>query len=168
MIGISVRDSYGLSVGNGVDIVVTSNAVRRPELVVEVKLAGSLDEATAQLVRYMQRVGAPLGLAIVDGALRILRDTYRASGPQAVEVVCDASTDGIPALALPDARNQGPARALEFVARVQAWLESVPNADTLSSLPEPLQSAARDYLVPVIEGGIVSAAGPRVARMGAA
>lgn len=147
----------------GVDIVVTSGATGRPELVVEVEAAKKfLEAATEHLKGYMARAGVPLGLVVAGDRLRLLQDTYRAQGAQSIAILVDFETGSIEALRPP--LERGMDAALEFEARVQSWLESLPEGSGLRGVPEPLQSLLQDYLVPLVETGAVSAAGPRGSR----
>jgi hypothetical protein len=143
-----------------VDIIVTGARSSHPKLVVEVKLRGSIGAATAQLASYMAHSGAPFGLVVTGDELLILRDTYRKPAPQSVEGVGPFATDGIDGLRPPE--GEGTRSAIEFVGRVQDWLESLADPDVVARLPEPLRKPVDEYLVPIVEDGEVWAAGPRV------
>jgi len=151
-------------VDQGADIIVTPPEGGRPELVVEVKARGDIEAAMGQLKRYMQWVGAPFGLLVVGSTIRLLRETYRESGLESIKTLGDYRTDAIDALRPPDPTAM-PHADLEFEARVQDWLESLGDPSYAESLPEDLRAAVREHLAPIIQSGIVRAAGPRARRM---
>lgn len=147
---------------DGVDIVVMGRMSGRPELVVEVKLAGPIDSASNQLSSYMQRTGTPLGLVFVGNTLRILRDTFEEAGPGAVQVVGDFQIKNVEGLDPPSERGQD--AGLEFESRVQQWIESLRDRGAVARLSDPLRAAVKEYLIPILDNGFVTAAGPRLRR----
>ncbi len=145
--------------GGDVDIIVMSRERARPQLAVEVKAGGRLDEATQQVRSYMRRAGAPLGVAIVGSELRLLRETYKQSGLESIEIVGTYSTAGVDELHPPAVNS--PTGGLDFEERVQRWLESLSDPANAAVLDEPLRSVVQEHIVPLIETGVVCATGPR-------
>jgi hypothetical protein len=139
---------------SGIDIVVTS-PTGHADLVVEVKLSRELDAATAQLRDYMRGVGAPVGLVVGRDEIRILREMYL--GHPSIQVIGVFPTELAHDLQI----SNGPSgmQALEFEERVQRWLESLLRGESVAD--EPLLTALREHVLPVIEEGTVRAAGPR-------
>lgn len=132
-----------------IDIVVTS-PTGRFGLVVEVKLRGDLDVATAQLSEYMRRVGTDAGLVVGRDVLRIVVDTYR--GDPSIKVVGEFPTALARGL-------RGSTDVFDFEDSVQRWLESLQNGEDVAA--EPLRSALAAYILPALAEGTVRAAGPR-------
>lgn len=148
----------------GIDIVVTSRTTGRPELVVAVRVsAASVEATTHQLSGYMARAGVPLGLVVAGSRLRLLRDSYEAQAQESIKVIGDFETGGITALRPPNERGMG--AGSEFEARVQSWLESLAEDAELQAAPASFQEAVREHLLPVLETGTVSAAGPRASLL---
>jgi hypothetical protein len=142
-----------------VDIIVTSKRTANLRLVVEVELGADLDAATDQLKRYMARVGAPHGLVVAGGRVRLLRDTYRSTGVDSIEAVAEFEVESL--------RNppaSAPTAGVEYEGRVQDWLESLGDSSAVAALPEPIRAVVSEHLVSVIETGDVRAAGPRSSR----
>lgn len=135
---------------SGIDIIVSS-PTGHFDLVVEVKSSGNLDIATAQLSEYMARVGADAGLVVGREVLRILVETYR--GHPSIKVVGEFPT------ALARGLRSGTNEA-EFEDSVQRWLELLQDGEDVAA--EPLRSALAEHILPVISGGTVRAAGPRI------
>jgi hypothetical protein len=135
---------------DGIDIVVTS-PTGHTDLVVEVKLAAEIDDATVQVREYMARIGAAVGLVVGRERMRILRETYRGR-PSILQVGEFPLTlaRGLSVSSIP----------IEFEEHVQRWLEAVARMEE-DVADEPLLSALREHVLPVIADGTVSAAGPR-------
>ena len=121
------------------------------DLVVVVKLGGGLDGATERLRKYMAGVGAEAGLVVGPDVIRILRQTYQ--GDPSIQVV-----DEFP-IALAHGLRIG-TDVVEFEDSVQRWLEAFQEGRDVAA--EPLRSALAEHVLPLIEGGAVRAAGPRV------
>lgn len=143
---------------SGPDIVVTADGRRL--LAVEVKARrGDVRAGAAQLSRYMERLLYPTGLLVTDDKVLILRRDY---GRGTIELVGPFDTMGV------DALRRSDANGLAFEADVQRWLESLRDPSVVRELPEPLQGAIAEWVVPEIDAGEIRAAGPRakVARSG--
>jgi hypothetical protein len=156
---------YPPRVERAADIVVVSATTGRPELVVAVKLPRALDTletATAQLRDYMKRAGVPLGLVIVGRTIRLLRDDFSRSEDGSIVVAWTLPTEGLAALAPPAERT--PAAGFDYESRVQQWLESLATPGATAALPAALRGRIEAEVVPVVETGAVSAAGPRFVR----
>lgn len=138
-----------MAAGN-VDIIVTS-PTGHFDLVVEVKLRGEIDDATARLSEYMRRMGADAGLVVGRDTIRILRDTYQ--GDPSIRVVGEFPT--VLARGLWVGTDES-----EFEDSVQRWIEALRDGGDVAA--EPLRSALEEYVLPVIADGIVRGAGPRV------
>ncbi|HEX3769337.1 MAG TPA: hypothetical protein VHV30_00665 [Polyangiaceae bacterium] len=156
------RRATFLEVDRRADIVVISRSTGRPQLVVEVKRPGQADAiegATQQLRDYMHRAGVPLGLLVVGSRMRFLRDSFTGAARDSIELAWEAATDGVPALRPP--QDQTPTAGFEYASRVQEWLESLRDPLVLARLPEALRVRMAADVVPVVEVGTVTAAGPR-------
>ncbi len=136
----------------GPDIVVDAGGRRL--LVVDVKLAGDVANATRALSQYMSRLLYPSGLLVVGREIVILRQDF---GSGAIETAGPFSTLAIDALEPPT----GPLAGAAYEARVQRWLVSLRDPFVRVQLPEPLRRAVADWIVPAVEAGDVRAAGPR-------
>lgn len=116
-----------------------------------VKLGRDLEDATVRLRKYMAGVGAEAGLVVGQDTIRILRETYQ--GHPSIQVVGEFP------ITLARGLRSG-SDAVDLEDSVQRWLESLQEGKAVAA--EPLYSALARHILPVIEGGTVRAAGPRV------
>ncbi len=160
---------YARGVEHSADILISSVKTGHPELVVEVKTqSASMEKATDYLRRYMQRTGVPLGLVVAGSRLRLLRDSFSNSTSDSIVVAWDVDAVGVDALSSssggpPSPSARGPWE-FAFVSRVQDWLESLSDPSEVARLPAALRPYLVSDVVPIIETGAVSAAGPRFQR----
>ncbi len=136
------------------DIVVVSPNQVGPTVVVEVRATrdpSSRAEAASALRRYMQGVGASVGLLVTPACISMLRDTFRTNDPSSIDVVYDG------AVSLPWSKSaQESGASLERA--VLDWLESLRLKFVRDSLPSALREAAELHLLPLLEEGTVRAA----------
>ena len=119
------------------DIIITSPETGRPALVADVQLAGDLGAATEQLLGYMRRLAAPLGIVIVGNTLRILRESYDA-GADSIRIVGDFDITAVEPLT-PTAQQS------DFESRVQDWLEGLADPSAREHLPGRAMSTSSGH-----------------------
>lgn len=136
------------------DIVVVSPNQVGPTVVVEVKATrdpSSHAAATSALQRYMQGVGASVGLLVTPASISMLRDTYRTNDPSSIDVVFED------AVSLPWS-TPSEARGASLERAVLDWLESLRLKFVRETLPSALREAVEMHLLPLLEEGTITAA----------
>jgi hypothetical protein len=103
-----------------------------------------------------------MGLVIAGRDIRLLRDSFSGSNDEGIVVAWTLSTEGVPSLDPPAERT--PAAGFDYESRVQRWLESLSAPGATAGLPDALRARLEADVVPVLETGAVSAAGPRFVR----
>lgn len=152
-----------------VDILVTASDSPQILLAIEVKIAvRDLAEAASPLKRYMVGMGVPAGLLVTANRIVIYRNYYLSESEDSVKqtkVIDLPKFD--PRLSRyltppSETDNQKPAeRALIFEENVQSWLEHLRLPESSHDLPSELKEAFGDYVLPVLNQGVIRAAHPR-------
>jgi hypothetical protein len=125
-------------------------------LVVEAKpRAIHLPEAESQLKQYMLAMACPEGLLATPKTIRIYHDQYESPSEDSVRLVGEYSAP--PEWGAWQAGNGGAA----FDDVVREWLERLTTQQGLRALPAGLRRAVEEHLVPVLNQGVMRAAGPR-------
>jgi len=121
-------------------------------LVVEAKpRAAHLAETESQLKQYMLAMACPVGLLATPQAIRIYHDQYLSATEESVRLVGEYA-------APPEWTSWG---GVAFDDIVREWLERLTTESGLRSLPADLRRAVEEHLVPLLNQGVMRAAGPR-------
>lgn len=145
------------------DIVVTAPDSTEVKLVIETKLRFTAAvDAEDQLKQYMWLVRCPLGLLVSPERMRVYRDTYTSPSPATIERIGEYDTRAAIDFH-PREGSQGASAALDFEVAVQTWIDSlVQGKFNILSVKDPeLRKVLAEAILPAIQFGIVSAAGPR-------
>ncbi|HXB68418.1 MAG TPA: hypothetical protein VNY05_09250 [Candidatus Acidoferrales bacterium] len=123
-------------------------------LVVEAKVTQpNLERAEEQLKQYMVGMQCPVGLLITPERMWLYRDSYTSRSPQSVQRVGEFDLESL-------WQQPPPSQGESFERFVQQWLENLA-AQPIEQLPNPLQEALREYVLPAVTSGDVRAAHPR-------
>ena len=123
-------------------------------LVVEAKVSlSNLECAEEDLKQYMVGMQCPTGLLITPKCMWLYRDSYTTRSPQSVRRVGEFNLTRL-------WDQPPPLQGARFEMFVQRWLEDLPK-HPVEGVPNELQEALRDYVLPAIANGEVRAAHPR-------
>jgi hypothetical protein len=129
-------------------------------LVVEAKpRAVHLAETESQLKQYMLAMACPVGLLATPKAIRIYHDQYLSATEESVRLVGEYSAP--PEWASWQVQTGRGRGGVAFDDVVREWLERLTIEPGLRSLPADLRRAVEEHLVPLLNQGVMRAAGPR-------
>ena len=146
----------------GPDIVVTKYDSPEILLAVEVKAGATVaQDAEAQIKKYLIHRSCPGGMLVTPEDTLFFRNLYSGYESDTIQRIGQCRTDELLA-AMPDA-----AQVTEsyLVQRVEQWLEDLPSHNRRSWPPSALE-AIESYVLPLVRGGVIRAAGPRWRRTG--
>jgi hypothetical protein len=142
------------------DLIVTTDGGTEWLLIVDVKLrVVDLTATESQLKQYMLGMRCPCGLLATPDKLRIYYDRFLSATEDSIERVGEfaAPREWSSWRSTPDSERA----ALGFEDTVRNWLEGLGADSELRSVPVEFRDAAERYLLPVLNHGVLRAAGPR-------
>ncbi len=141
------------------DLIVTADDGSELLLVVEAKLhLADPAQTELQLKHYMIWMRCPVGLLVTPDRIRIYRNRYLSDSEESVSLVGEFTA---PADWSWLERSASLHARPSFEDHVRGWLEGLAGESARKSLPNDLRNAVDQYLLPVLNQGIVRAAGPR-------
>ncbi|MDP8982341.1 MAG: hypothetical protein M3O35_17320 [Acidobacteriota bacterium] len=144
------------------DIVVTKPDSPEVLLAIEVNadIAGAY-AAEAEIKDYMIRQSCPIGMLVTPENTFFFRNRYTGYESETVLKIGQCNTSEL----LDPRPEKGPLPEAHLVRGIEQWLERL-RAGSRRSWPPSAFEAIESYVLPVVTGGVIRAAGPRWRRTG--
>jgi hypothetical protein len=148
------------------DIIVTS--ADSPSVLIAVAALlhnNSIESAAHRLRHYMAKMSCPVGLLVLPEELYIYRNRYTGADERSIDEIGHYQLGNVFQMFAHISAGKNPETKEDlFESYVQDWLEHLPNSSEIERLPAKLKDALETHVIPVLENGIVRAAGPREIR----